>query len=180
MVQKKATAASRAWGVLRLALLWARKGGALRRWRLMLGLRVALKSLPGAGGGGAGVERVRYMERELSFDETPTFGFRMSRPASLRFPKIPCMRTPSVDLDEEDWIFYEGERECKFFEGQERDDHDHDDESGSEGSEEVEEEEGEGIDSKAEKFIANFYEQMKLQRQVSLIQFNDMLQRGAN
>ncbi|KAJ6795692.1 Uncharacterized protein M6B38_225995 [Iris pallida] len=180
MVHKKATAASRAWGVLRLALLWARKGGAFRRWRLMVGLRVALKSLRGAGGGGAGVERVRYMERELSFDETPTFGFRMSRPASLRFPKIPCMRTPSVDLDEEDWIFFKGERECKFFEGQERDDHDHDDESGSEGSEEVEEEEGEGIDSKAEEFISNFYEQMKLQRQVSLIQYNDMLKRGAN
>ncbi|KAJ0980610.1 hypothetical protein J5N97_008865 [Dioscorea zingiberensis] len=38
--------------------------------------------------------------------------------------------------------------------------------------------EEEGIDVKAEEFIAKFYQQMKLQRQVSLLQYNEMLYRS--
>ena len=34
-----------------------------------------------------------------------------------------------------------------------------------------------GIDSKAEEFIERFYEQIKLQRQVSYLQYMEMLQR---
>nr|DAD26674.1 TPA_asm: hypothetical protein HUJ06_028142 [Nelumbo nucifera] len=36
------------------------------------------------------------------------------------------------------------------------------------------------IDLKAEKFTANFYEQIKLQGQISYLQYNDMLTRGAS
>lgn len=41
-------------------------------------------------------------------------------------------------------------------------------------------EEEEEIDVKAEKFIAKFYEQMKLQRQTSYLQYTEMLSRGAS
>ena len=33
----------------------------------------------------------------------------------------------------------------------------------------------EGIDGKAEEFIANFYQQMRLQRQISYLQYNQWL-----
>ena len=39
-------------------------------------------------------------------------------------------------------------------------------------------EEEEEIDSKAEEFIARFYDQMKLQRQISYLQYNEMLERS--
>ncbi|KAG9131942.1 hypothetical protein Leryth_023252 [Lithospermum erythrorhizon] len=39
---------------------------------------------------------------------------------------------------------------------------------------------GNEIDLKAEKFIAAFYEQMKFQRQVSYLQYNEMLNRSVN
>ncbi|KAL7198200.1 hypothetical protein ACSBR2_020674 [Camellia fascicularis] len=35
-------------------------------------------------------------------------------------------------------------------------------------------------DLKAEQFIAKFYEQMKMQRQVSYLQYNEMIDRGTN
>ncbi|GJN31233.1 hypothetical protein PR202_gb19602 [Eleusine coracana subsp. coracana] len=37
-----------------------------------------------------------------------------------------------------------------------------------------------GVDVKAEEFIARFYAQMKLQRQISWIQYNEMMQRSVS
>ncbi|KAI6705836.1 hypothetical protein NL676_008798 [Syzygium grande] len=41
-------------------------------------------------------------------------------------------------------------------------------------------EEEQGIDTRAEEFIAKFYEQMKLQRQISYLQYREMLNRSAS
>uniref|UniRef100_A0A0A9B6D4 Uncharacterized protein n=1 Tax=Arundo donax TaxID=35708 RepID=A0A0A9B6D4_ARUDO len=35
-----------------------------------------------------------------------------------------------------------------------------------------------GVDVKAEEFIARFYAQMKLQRQISWLQYNEMMERS--
>ncbi|VAI06510.1 unnamed protein product [Triticum turgidum subsp. durum] len=44
----------------------------------------------------------------------------------------------------------------------------------------AEQEDGEdaGVDVKAEEFIANFYLQMRMQRQISLLQYNEMMHRS--
>lgn len=93
----------------------------------------------------------------------------------MRF-HLPCI-TPQVDFD----YVSDG-------------DHDYDseacgyDDSGRmsflKGEEEEEEmaacEEDQGIDLRAEEFIAKFYEQMKLQRQISFLQYNEMQNRGTS
>lgn len=115
-----------------------------------------------------------YRERQFSFNKTPISHFKSQKPASTRFqhlPHIPCIN-PSVALDDEDGgdgVYGGGCETRGVGRGGEED--------GGCGSEmgvgglEVEvgwnEEE---IDSKAEEFIARFYEQMKLQRQLSNLQ----------
>ncbi|GFP80622.1 hypothetical protein PHJA_000205500 [Phtheirospermum japonicum] len=162
----------RAWEILRLALLWARKGGVFRN-RLVLSLNVVQKGITKKLGrhtprGGALV----YGDREFSFDETPVIHVKMSRPnSSMRFrmPHIPCIKPHDFDYD------YDFEFD---------DDHDDninynvDEEACYHGIDNVEEEndggcDDEGIDLKAEQFIAKFYEQMKLQRQISHLQYNE-------
>eukprot|EP00252_Welwitschia_mirabilis_P001360 TRINITY_DN11240_c0_g2_i1.p1 TRINITY_DN11240_c0_g2~~TRINITY_DN11240_c0_g2_i1.p1 ORF type:complete len:278 (-),score=39.33 TRINITY_DN11240_c0_g2_i1:11-745(-) len=46
--------------------------------------------------------------------------------------------------------------------------------------EKTEKEDDDGVDKKAEKFICKFYEQIRLQRQISFIRFDEMLARGAS
>ncbi|KAL1550278.1 hypothetical protein AAHA92_18260 [Salvia divinorum] len=162
MSRKSSARSRRAWDVLRLALLWARRGGAFKN-RLAINMRLLQK----------GIRKLRHShhhgtphgERELSFDDTPVIHVKMHRPASLRFI-IPCIK-PQVDFDY-DFDF-------------------DDDESYGYGAalEEAEEEVigigeecDEEIDLKAEEFIANFYKQMKLQRQISYLQYNE--KRSAN
>jgi len=168
MKKKKPSVSSRAWRLLRLALLWARKGGAFKRG-LMLDLRTVLKSVR------ARPSSVHYLEREFSFDETPLFSFK-------RRPRIPCI-TPSVDLeDDDDWIYY---KKRDFFRSKEKEEEEEgeeeccsdDGENDCEICELVEEKKG-NIDSDAEEFIEKFYEQMKLQRQLSVLRYNEMLRRG--
>ncbi|XP_020275472.1 uncharacterized protein LOC109849987 [Asparagus officinalis] len=175
MATKKSAMAARARAALRLALLWARRGGSLKR-RLML--KSVLSTLRTSRNG----NRFGPFEREFSFDEAPSFfSFKMRRPASLRIPKIPCVGAPAVDFDGDD-----GRMLCEVTETGKREviKGEYEDEDSVLGCGyldfEGEEEEGkeEGIDSKAEEFISNFYEQMKLQRQVSLIRYNEMLLRG--
>lgn len=104
--------------------------------------------------------QLHYGEHELSFDETPIFHVKMHRPASLRF-HFPCITSPPVDFEYE----FDGDGDsdgdsdevCRYEEGRRS--------SGYSGDEEKEEEDG--IDLRAEKFIAEFYEQMKMQRQIS-------------
>ncbi|PKA48403.1 hypothetical protein AXF42_Ash020966 [Apostasia shenzhenica] len=171
MAKKRHSAVvARAWRILRLALLWARKGGAFKQ-RLLLDL----KNLHPRGASAAS-NRLRYFERQFSFDETPAFHFKMHRPASLRHLRIPCI-TPAVAFDDDDdEIIFERCREMRFLESRENGD-DEKDQSDGDGVEEGEETEDE-IDSRAEKFIVEFYEQMKLQRQISYLEYDEMLQRG--
>ncbi|KAK9282260.1 hypothetical protein L1049_005174 [Liquidambar formosana] len=180
MAKKKCDLAQRAWNILRLALLWARKGGVFRR-RFMMDLSVIpkyFKSLKHTTG-----DSIHYGEREFSFDDTPTIHFKMHRPASLRFkmPHIPCIN-PQVNFDYD--FEFENERRDGVYNDDEgrksflkyRDDEDY----GCEVREEIAPCEEEGIDAKAEEFIAKFYKQMKLQRQISYLQYHEMLSRGAS
>ncbi|CAN0888861.1 hypothetical protein LINGRAHAP2_LOCUS15957 [Linum grandiflorum] len=170
MARKQSNVARRAWNILRLALLWARKGGVFKR-RLMVDLRLVpkfIKSLAHNSSSSAPRGQIGfYGERELSFDKTPLFQVKMHRPASMRFI-IPCITPQQVDFD------YDFDEFCNREYGEQEEEQPSTSSSFSErGTEEDEEvEEGsEGIDSKAEKFIAQFYEQMKLQRQISYLEY---------
>ncbi|WOL18434.1 hypothetical protein Cni_G27229 [Canna indica] len=178
MAKKRAAAfTGRAWRLLRLALLWARKGGALKRG-IFVDLRIKpgyLKSLKLPGGRRA--DRLRFGEREFSFEETPAFHFKTP---SMRHLRIPCI-TPAADfdfVDEEDLVFAKRDTNCGYSIDDIADDTSIADQQ-REFEDGVEEQEV-GIDRKAEEFIEKFYEQMKMQRQISWIQYNEMLLRGVN
>ncbi|GER34691.1 hypothetical protein STAS_10936 [Striga asiatica] len=177
---KKSSIGSRrmAWNIVRLALMWARKGGAFRN-RLIVSLKDVEKGMlrklrysSQTPRGGALI----YGERELSFDETPVVHVRMSRrPLSMRFklPKIPCIEPHVVDFDYDFEFGDDGEGYDDYDAGEDcynAKDSSFVVESSENGVEKEEEEEG--IDVKAELFIAKFYEQMKLQRQMSRLQYN--------
>ncbi|KAK8960134.1 hypothetical protein KSP40_PGU008433 [Platanthera guangdongensis] len=189
MGKNKSPAASprrRPWRLLRLAILWAQKGGAFKQRhffhiRLLPNyLRNNLRRSDAAGS-------LHFRERQLSFDDTPTFHFKMRRPASFRLPRIPCI-TPSVNFDDDDdnEISWENYRKMKLLEARSSRNH----EKRSDGSdlleeededmEEEEEEEEQEIDSRAERFIMEFYDQMKLQRQISYLEYDEMLHRGTS
>ncbi|KAJ6404137.1 hypothetical protein OIU84_012345 [Salix udensis] len=151
--------AREAWNILRLALLWGRKGGVFKRRFIVDHLRVARKFLKSLGQRPPRGQ-LHYGEHELSFDKTPIFHFKMHRPASMRF-NIPCL-TPQVDFD---YDFDDGEV-CE----------DNMQQDGSvyecckipveyeyETCEEKIAVEEEGIDMRAEEFIARFYQQLRLQ-----------------
>ncbi|KAG0452524.1 hypothetical protein HPP92_024905 [Vanilla planifolia] len=127
MVQERAAAlVGRACRLLRRALPWARKSGAIRRWA--------------RDGGG----RILRGEREFSIEETPTFRFMRASRGSFRREDTrfrPTAVSDNLEAEEE---------------------------------KEEEEEEG-GIDGRAERFIVEFYEQLRLQRQAS---YNAMLYRS--
>ncbi|KAF8401368.1 hypothetical protein HHK36_012304 [Tetracentron sinense] len=168
----------RTWNLLRLALLWVRKGGIFKRG-LIANLRLLpkyIKSLRTAAH-----DSIHYAERELSFDETPIFHFKMHRPASMRFhmPRIPCVnRHVDFDFNGDDVSKDDGRR--SFLRDDEREDY----KIGAGGDDghnyEMVPCEEEGIDLRAEDFITKFYEQMKLQRQISNLQYNEMLSRGTS
>lgn len=177
MLKRSPSFSRRAWSLVRLTLLWARKGSLFRR-RLMVELRLVPKLIRSIGhiGNPRRDQIGRYMrERELSFDETPVVHVKMHRPHSMRFllaPYIPCIN-PQIDFD----CDFEGDGAEGTY-GWESSDialrrsfiEDAGLECGQAGDDEAEE--GEGIDRRAEEFIARFYEQMKLQRQISLLQYN--------
>lgn len=173
MSKKGSIKGRRAWDALRLALLWARRGGAFRN-RLVINMSLLHK----------GIKKLRhshhqtpprgalvYGERELSFDDTPVIHVKMHRPSSLRFkmPHIPCIK-PHVDFDydfefDDGYYGYGGEcdDDCRAAAVEE-----------AAAPEEVNgEDSDEEIDLKAEEFIAKFYEQMKLQRQISYLQYSE-------
>ncbi|KAE8727584.1 CTP synthase family protein isoform 1 [Hibiscus syriacus] len=72
---------------------------------------------------------------------------------------LPCISVEEVDFDDECGEDYDSDHQLAEAEAA----------AAEEGQSEGSEEKGceEGIDSKAEKFIVQFYEQMKLQRQIS-------------
>ncbi|GMI98873.1 hypothetical protein like AT5G38700 [Hibiscus trionum] len=192
LTKKNDEVGRRAWRLLRLALFWARKGGVFKR-RLMMELRLVPKFLKGLGHSTTvhtcGDRQLQYYkERQFSFDETPIIDVKaVHRSASMRF-LLPCISAEAVDFDRYDDSGideYGGSNKsystCSDIVEEEEE------EWGYEGCDEkspcpytfpVEEE---GIDSKAEKFIAKFYEEMKLQsRQISDLEDKELLRRGAS
>ncbi|XVF22127.1 hypothetical protein REPUB_Repub12eG0147100 [Reevesia pubescens] len=191
MAKKNSDIAQRAWSLMRLALLWRRKGGLFKR-RLMIELRLVPKFLKGLGHTTTPHhDRLHYKERQLSFEKTPIFHVKMHRPASMRF-LLPCISPEKVDFDydfgindEYDGVYgYDSGRKSYYSDDQEEEERGEEKECGYDGCDEIEESpyplEQEGIDSKAEKFISKFYEQMKLQRQLSYLEYIEMLNRGAS
>ncbi|KAK5776365.1 hypothetical protein GOBAR_AA39266 [Gossypium barbadense] len=169
----------RAWSFLRLALLWARKGGVFKRRLTMVDFRLVIPKFLKSSTAAPRHDRLHYKEREFSFDETPIFHVKVHRSASMRF-LLPCI-SPTEAVDFEDHEIYScGNSKNSYStcsdiveEGEEM---------GYEGCDEkspypLEEE---GIDLKAEKFIAKFYEQIKLQRQISDLEYTEMIKRGAS
>lgn len=153
----------RAWNILRLALLWTRKGGvfALKKRIMLSHFNQSNKHLGFLQEG----------DRQLSFDATPIIHVKMHRPNSMRFhlPHIPCINPQTSDSDlfdfdyqsESEYSYYQPRKSFLLKNGEEED------------SEQVcEEVEEEGIDVKADEFIAKFYDQLKLQRQISYLEYN--------
>ncbi|CAI9300404.1 unnamed protein product [Lactuca saligna] len=155
----------RAWNILRLALLWTRKGGVFALKKKLMQLQLQLSH------SNKGVGSLQDGDRQLSFDATPIIHVRMHRPNSMRFhlPHIPCINPQAADafdaydFDDQsdiDYAYHQPRRSFLITNGKEHEQND----------EEMCEEEG--IDVKAEEFIANFYHQLKLQRQISYLQYN--------
>ncbi|KAI3414386.1 uncharacterized protein J3R85_016385 [Psidium guajava] len=165
----KSGVSRRAWNLLRLALLWARRGGAFKQLHLRL---LAPKFLKTIGSAATPRSHVWHGERELSFEKTPVVHVKMHRPGSMRF-MLPCIN-PKVDFDMEcdedsDRVCYgyDSARKSFFLETGGEEECSYDDE-GYGRIERVEEERE--IDSRAEEFIAKFYEQLRLQRQMSCLE----------
>ncbi|XAR58390.1 hypothetical protein NMG60_11013773 [Bertholletia excelsa] len=162
--------ARRAWSLLRLALLWTRKNRGFKRIRFLGDPRLFAKSLKSLAHSTVDSPNLHYGERQLSFDNSPVVRVKMHRPSSMRFkmPHIPCIK-PEVDFDyeleeDDDVMSYynceDGPRRS-FLKGGE-------DEDGNDDCAcEVFGCDDEGIDLKAEQFIAKFYEQIKLQSRVT-------------
>ncbi|CAM8928080.1 unnamed protein product [Rhodiola kirilowii] len=162
---KRLSSANRAWNILRLAMLWARKGSFIKR-KLVMDLHQASKYLKALKRNSKDDSIRYYGEHELSFDETPMIHVKMYKPTSMRF-RLPCFTPEMIDFDCDDYCFNSncaieedhgnnGDQEetscCKLY-------HDSDDDG------------DEQIDERAEKFIAEFYAQMKLQRQMSRLEY---------
>uniref|UniRef100_A0A0E0KCP3 Uncharacterized protein n=1 Tax=Oryza punctata TaxID=4537 RepID=A0A0E0KCP3_ORYPU len=178
--QQKASIGRRAWRLLRLAVLWARKGSAVHSLRLLSNLRRA--------------------------GFTPAFRFRTPSARVLRL--IPCIApavpdTPGFYGDEDRYFFCrrDTEPECSGvgyydYNGESSECGREEDESFRDGAADeqllelsmleasaaavTEAAGGEdiGVDAKAEEFIAKFHAQMKLQRQISWLQYNEMMERS--
>jgi hypothetical protein len=197
--RNKPSFGTRAWRLLRLAVLWARKGGAAHSLRLLRTLRRH----------GARGDRLRHGgEREYSIDETPAFRFRTPSARVLRL--IPCIAPATPGLCADDRYFFssaaarevdeaaggycyaDDPRSARHVEEEEEDELSccGDDEqllervvaeachASTAGSVAGEGGEDAGVDVKAEEFIARFYAQMKLQRQISWLQYNEMMERS--
>ncbi|XWS29523.1 hypothetical protein CRYUN_Cryun24cG0036400 [Craigia yunnanensis] len=150
--KKNSVVANKAWNLLRLASLWARKVAVLKR-----GLKV--KGL----GDKASSDQIRYLERQLSFDRTPDFHVKKDRlTGSMRF-LFPCVGAKTVEFDydigdEEDGGFHGN---CSGRDSYLTEDEGRGEEQEHNGCEKTSQLEDEGIDSRAEKFIAEFYGQTR-------------------
>ncbi|CAN4113429.1 unnamed protein product [Withania somnifera] len=184
MQRKRSVVARRAWNVLRLALLWARKGGIFKNKHLV-DLRLLPKYIKSLRHTNDHYATLHYGEREFSFDDTPIIHVKMHRPSSLRFkmPNIPCIK-PQVDFDFDndyelnDEMYPDNKEDAprKSFLNSEDDYCQEDEYVSCEMSEEIIAGAGdEAIDMKAEEFIAKFYEQIKIQRQISYLQYHETL-----
>ncbi|KAG7604223.1 hypothetical protein AtNW77_Chr5g0120571 [Arabidopsis thaliana] len=171
--KSRSMATQRAWSLVRMALLWGRKGGIFKRWH-MFELRNLfskhLKALNHHNNVGNDRYLTRYGEKQLSFDETPIFNVKMHRPTSMRF-LLPCIARPAdfdydfeLDSTQDDT---DDVRSYGYYDGSCNEKCDRS------ANDDQEEEEEKGVDVRAEEFIAKFYEQMKLQRQISYLQYKE-------
>ncbi|KAI3668306.1 hypothetical protein L6452_43383 [Arctium lappa] len=196
MLRSKSVVGRRAWNILRLALLWARKGGVFVDLKKRLDHLSHFhflnhsNSTTHTGNNGNGKGALQYGDRQLSFDATPMIHIRMHRPNSMRFrlPHIPCINPTHSNHghmfdfdDDDDQIDYQP-RNTSFLiigngGGQQEEEEEEEEEYIYDTNEEEEDQIENGIDLKAEEFIANFYEQLKLQRQFnpSRRRSNDLL-----
>ncbi|ESQ37876.1 hypothetical protein EUTSA_v10029373mg [Eutrema salsugineum] len=158
------------WSLVRMALLWGRKGGVFKRWHLFELRNLFSKHLKALAHHNNGDRYLsRYGERQLSFDETPLFNVKKKvyhHPTSMRF-LLPCIAPPvefedDFGMDGQDYFdevrSYGYDESCT----EKRDRTAKDDE-----------EEEKGVDVRAEEFIAKFYEQIKLQRQISYLEYKE-------
>ncbi|CAN1186641.1 hypothetical protein LINPERHAP2_LOCUS38230 [Linum perenne] len=163
----------RAWNILQVALISARKGGVLRR-RLVTDLRPVTKFFKSLRQHQHQQQQLGfYGERELSFEKTPLFDFDLKkmnhrrRVSSLRFI-LPCI-TPHPSPGSYSFDF-----DHLLDTNDDDDEHEDYDEEESRDEGSIESDESElGVDIRADKFIAHFYQQMKLQRQISYLDYNN-------
>ncbi|KAG0483499.1 hypothetical protein HPP92_011583 [Vanilla planifolia] len=160
--KKTSSVASRAWRLLRFAFLWGRRDRTLKQ-RSLIRPRIIKRA--------SYSYRLHYSEREFSFDDTPARHFKTHNRSASLGRLLPCI-TPTAASVADDDEFDEGRvlfhscTEAEDSGDHDRADDDEDDEWGSHASccttssSDVEEEE---IDTKAEKFITDFYKQMRLQ-----------------
>ncbi|GMN52347.1 hypothetical protein TIFTF001_021490 [Ficus carica] len=172
MAKRNSDVGRRALNILRIALLWARKGGVLRR-RLMTELRLLPKFMRGLGHvDTTSAQRnriIRYGERQLSFDKTPIFPritVKVNGSSSMRFlhNHIRCLNPPVEDFDDYEFggeeydVVYDTARKSFLTNGE---DQEYYDEEGGEEEEEkcvsFEENDNEenNIDTRAEEEIEN-------------------------
>ena len=149
--KKSSVVADKAWNLLRLSLLWARKIAVFKR-----GLKV--KGL----GQKAPTDQIHYLKRQLSFDRTPVFHVKKDRlTGSMRF-LFPCVGAKTVEFEYDIGAGEDGgvygicsRRESNYLTEEEKEEYEC---SGCENKSQIEEE---GIDSRAEKFISEFYSQIR-------------------
>ncbi|KAJ0245244.1 hypothetical protein HA466_0187120 [Hirschfeldia incana] len=172
--KSRSVATQRAWSLVRMALLWGRKGGIFKKWHMFEFRNLVSKHLKALAHHSKSVDSVRYLgEKQLSFDETPVFNVKMHRPASLRF-LLPCI-APPVDFDYD----FELDRQDNDDAEDVRSYYGYYDDSRNEKCDRAadyyqgEEEDEKGVDVRAGEFIANFYQQMKLQRQISYLEYKE-------
>ncbi|KAL0700558.1 hypothetical protein Bca4012_056680 [Brassica carinata] len=143
-----------------MALLWRRKGGIFKKWHMFELRSLVSKHLKTVAHHSNSVDSVRYLgEKQLSFDETPTF-------------LLPCI-APPVDFD------YDFELDRQDTDAEDVRSYGYYDDSCNEKCDraadnyQLEEEDEKGVDVRADEFIANFYQQMRLQRQISYLQYKE-------
>ncbi|KAL3755750.1 hypothetical protein ACJRO7_002753 [Eucalyptus globulus] len=126
-----------------------------------------------------------YGECELSFEKTQVVHVKMHHPGSMQFhlPHIPCIN-PHVNFDTEfendDQLCYRYDAVRQSFLENGGEEGPHFDEEEEEEIRRMEIEEEQRIDTRAEESIAKFYEQIKLPRQISYLQYNEMLNRSTS
>ncbi|XP_077217808.1 uncharacterized protein LOC143852294 [Tasmannia lanceolata] len=165
MAKNKMALTRRAWKLVRLALFWVRKNGFFKPGLMVDLLPNYLKNIRTTTR-----DSILYGERQFSFNETPIIHFKLHKPNSLRF-RIPCINPP-VNFEDEERIYDQNGRKSY------RSEVDEDYDCGYVQNDRKSYTEEEQIDSKADEFIARFYDQMRMQRQVSYLQYNEMLHRG--
>lgn len=168
MSKKSSVVAQRAWDLLR-ELLWERKVD-LHKSKVALTFNIfhrLIRKIVHSTNKTRRAGALLYGDHEFSFGHTPVVHVRMHRPKTTLPFRVPCIQ-PRVD--DHDWFDDEDENEGEDEDAMWGDRvHVHRTCFLKEEGSEMSDESAEGIDRKAEEFIAKFYEEMKQQRQISYL-----------